>query len=31
MSAMGHTIDKVIQALADAAIWLLFKGNRVRS
>jgi hypothetical protein len=31
VGAMSQKVDKVIQALADAAIWLLFKGNRVRS
>ena len=28
---MRHRIDTLLQALADGAIWLLFKGNRVRS
>ena len=25
-----HRMETVLQALADGAIWLLFKGNRVR-
>jgi hypothetical protein len=28
---MRHRIDTLLQRLADGAIWLLFKGNRVRS
>lgn len=28
---MRHRVDTLLQALADGAIWLLFKGNRVRS
>jgi hypothetical protein len=28
---MRHRIDTLLQALADGAIWLLFKGTRVRS
>jgi hypothetical protein len=26
-----NRVDTLLQALADGAIWLLFKGNRVRS
>lgn len=26
-----HRVDTLLQRLADGAIWLLFKGNRVRS
>jgi hypothetical protein len=29
--AVRQRIESVLQTLADGAIWLLFKGNRVRS
>ena len=28
---MRHRIDTLLQALADGAIWVLFKSTRVRS
>ncbi len=26
----AHTVDKVLQALADGSTWVLFKSTRVR-